>query len=72
MRTLGHRKKYHITFSASATLLAEGARLNDEIHQLSTNNQTFIPKGVSRFKFFDESNLNDKKDEQKRNTKNND
>ena len=34
MRTIGHRKEHPITFSASAALLAEGARFNDEIHRL--------------------------------------
>jgi hypothetical protein len=38
MRTIGHRKERPITFSASAALLAEGARFNDEIHRLPTGN----------------------------------
>lgn len=50
MRTIGHRKERPITFSASAELLAEGARFNDEIHRLPTGNRTFIPKGIFRFK----------------------
>lgn len=50
MRTIGHRKERPITFSASAELLAEGARFNDEIHRLPTGNTTFIPKGIFRFK----------------------
>ncbi len=49
MRIVGHRKEHPITFSASASLLAEGARFNDEIHRLPTGNETFIPKGVFRF-----------------------
>lgn len=59
MRTIGHRKERPITFSASAALLAEGARFNDEIHRLPTGNQTFIPKGVYRFKSFEEANRQD-------------
>ncbi|HCI15022.1 MAG TPA: hypothetical protein DFK12_14050 [Gallionellaceae bacterium] len=59
MRTVGHRKEHPITFSASAALLAEGARFNDEIHRLPTGNQTFIPKGVYRFKSFEEANRQD-------------
>jgi hypothetical protein len=59
MRTVGHRKEPPVTFSASATLLAEGARFNDEIHRLPTGNRTFIPKGIYRFKSFDEANRHD-------------
>ena len=59
MRIIGHRKEQPITFSASAVLLAEGARFNDEIHRLPTGNQTFILKGVYRFKSFDEANRRD-------------
>jgi len=59
MRTVGHRKEHPITFSPSATLLAEGARFNDEIHKLPTGNQTFIPKGIYRFKSFEEANRHD-------------
>lgn len=59
MRTIGHRKERPITFSASAALLAEGARFNDEIHRLPTGSQTFIPKGVYRFKSFEEANRQD-------------
>lgn len=56
MRTIGHRKEHLITFSASSALLAEGARFNDEIHRLPTGNTTHIPKGLYRFKSFEESN----------------
>ena len=56
MRTIGHRKQRPITFSASAELLAEGARFNDEIHRLPTGNTTFIPKGVFRFKNHEDAN----------------
>ncbi len=59
MRTVGHRKEQPITFLASAALLAEGARFNDEIHRMPTGNQTFIPKGIYRFKSFEEANRQD-------------
>lgn len=59
MRTIGHRCEHPITFAASAALLAEGARFNDEIHRLPTGNRTFIPKGVYRFKSFKEANRQD-------------
>jgi hypothetical protein len=55
MRTIGHRKEHPVTFSASAVLLAEGARFNDEIHRLPTGDTTHIPKGVYRFKSFEEA-----------------
>lgn len=56
MRTVGHRKVQSITFSASAELLVEGARFNDEIHRLPSGNLTFMPKGVFRFKTHEEAN----------------
>lgn len=56
MRTVGHRKEHPITFSASADLLLEGARFNDEIHRLPTGSMTHIPKGLYRYKSFDEAN----------------
>jgi len=56
MRTIGHRKERPITFSASATLLLEGARFNDEVHRLPTGRSTFIPKGVFRFKSHEAAN----------------
>ena len=55
MRTIGRRKEHPITFSASAELLVEGARFNDEIHRLPTGNMTHIPKGLYRFKSFEEA-----------------
>lgn len=56
MRVIGRRKEHLITFSASGELLAEGARFNDEIHRLPTGNTTHIPKGLYRFKSFEEAN----------------
>ncbi len=59
MRTIGRRKEPPITFYASAALLAEGARFNDELHRLPTGSQTFVPKGVTRFKTHEEANRYD-------------
>lgn len=50
MRTVGRRKEQPITFSASAKLLATGARFNDELQKLATGNTRFIPKGLYRFR----------------------
>lgn len=55
-RTVGCRKSRPITFSASALLLIEGARFNDEIHRLPTGGTTHIPKGVYRFKSHEDAN----------------
>lgn len=55
MRTIGHRKEPPISFSASAELLREGARFNDEIHRLPTGGSTRIAKGVYRFKSHEEA-----------------
>ena len=56
MKTIGYRKERPISFSASAELLAEGARFNDEIHRLPTGHTTFIPKGLFRFKSHEDAN----------------
>lgn len=56
MRVIGQRKERPISFAASAFLLAEGARFNDEIHRLPTGETTFIPKGVFRFGSQDAAN----------------
>lgn len=55
MRIVGSRKEVPIAFSASADLLTEGARFNDEIHRLPTGDRTFIRKGVYRFRSLDEA-----------------
>ena len=56
MRTVGHRQEQLLTFSASAKLLIESARFNEEIHRLPIGDTTFIPKGVFRFMTHDEAN----------------
>lgn len=55
MKTIGHRKEQPIFFSASAALLAEGARFNEEVHCLPTGNTTLIPKGVYHFHSHEEA-----------------
>ena len=56
MRIIGQRKEQPIAFSASADLLLQGARFNDEIHRLPSGQLTFIPKGVFRFASHAEAN----------------
>lgn len=56
MRTIGRRKEPPISLAASAVLLVEGARFNEEIHRLPTGNTTFIPKGIRRFRTHEEAN----------------
>ena len=56
MRTVGNRHPRPISFAASATRLAEGARFNDEIHRLPSGSDSFIPKGVYSFKTHAEAN----------------
>jgi hypothetical protein len=56
MRTVGHRQPSPISFAASASRLAEGARFNDEIHRLPSGRDSFIPKGVYRFKTHADAN----------------
>lgn len=56
MRTVGRRKERPVGITASGSLLAAGARFNDEIHRLPTGNTTFIPKGVYRFMTHAEAN----------------
>lgn len=56
MRIIGQRKERPISFSASAELLLEGARFNDEIHRLPSGSVTFIEKGVFRFSSHEQAN----------------
>jgi hypothetical protein len=56
MKIVGRRKERPISFEASAEMLAEGARFNDEMHRFPTGNTTFIPKGVKRFRTHQEAN----------------
>ena len=56
MRRVGHRKERPISFSASAALLAEGARFNDDMHGLPTGTSGFIPKGVYRVRTHEVAN----------------
>lgn len=56
MRIVGSRKERPVGQEASGTLLAAGARFNDEMHRLPTGNTTFIPKGIYRFRTHAEAN----------------
>lgn len=56
MRIVGQRNERPITFSASAELLLEGGRFNDEIHRLPSGGNSFMPKGVFRFRTHAEAN----------------
>jgi hypothetical protein len=56
MRTVGQRRERPLAFSASAALLLEGARFNDQIHRLPTGSTGFIPKGVFRFRSHEDAN----------------
>ncbi len=55
MRVVGHRKERPMTLSASADLLAEGCRFNDETHRLPAGDRTSVRKGVYSFKTDEES-----------------
>ncbi len=56
MRIVGHRKLQTIAYCASAELMEQGCRFNDEIHRLPTGGQTFILKGVYHFKSHEDAN----------------
>ena len=56
MRIVGKRSERPISFSASAALLIEGARFNDEIHRLPTGLAGPIPKGIFRFRRHEDAN----------------
>ena len=49
MRTVGRRTERPLSFSASASLLIEGARFNEDLQKLPEGRLTGIPKGVHRF-----------------------
>ncbi len=59
LRIVGRRVPPPVTFSASAQLLAQGARFNDEIHRLPGGQRTLIAKGVYRFRSFEQANRHD-------------
>ena len=56
MKTVGRRKERPISFHASAELLVECARFNEEMMKLPTGDTSFIPKGVYFFKTHEEAN----------------
>ena len=54
MKQVGSRQERGILLTASGSLLAEGARFNEAISQLSQT--TFVPKGIYRFRSHDAAN----------------
>ena len=56
MRIVGRRGERPIAFSASAKLLSEGARFNQEFQKLPMGKMTAIRKGVYRFQSHEEAN----------------
>lgn len=56
MKIIGKRKLPKISSKASAELLLRGCELNDNLHKLPTGNTTYFPKGIYRYKTFEESN----------------
>jgi hypothetical protein len=54
MRRVGSRRERRIAVSASGNLLAEGARFNEAVAQLSKS--TFVPKGIYRFRSHEAAN----------------
>ena len=49
MKTVGRRTERPLSFSAPASLLAEGSRFNEDLQRLPEGRLTGIPKGVHRF-----------------------
>ena len=56
MKIVGSRKEPQISFHASAELLKQGARFNDEMHNFPTGDITRVAKGLYRFKTHDAAN----------------
>ncbi len=56
MRIVGKRRERPISRAASAELLIEGARFNDELHRLPGGDITGMRKGVYLFKTHAEAN----------------
>lgn len=55
MRIVGRRNERQITFHASGEALREFARLIETSIRLSGGGSTFIPKGVYRFRTYEEA-----------------
>jgi hypothetical protein len=55
MRIIGRRREAPLSFSASGDLLAEGARFNDDLRGLATEDAAFIPKGLYVFRTHEEA-----------------
>lgn len=59
MRTVGRRIARPLSFTASASLLVESARFNEDLQKLPAGRLTGIPKGVHRFSTQAEADLFD-------------
>ena len=59
MRSVGRRRERPISVAASAELLREGAKFNEEFQKLSPGRWTGVPKGVYRFRTHEEANRHD-------------
>lgn len=60
MRVVGRRKERPVSFFASAAILAEGARFNGDLHRLPSGQQTFVRKGIHRFRSADEASRHER------------
>jgi len=61
MRVIGRRVEAPLSFSASGTLLAQGARFNDDLRGLPTGDASYIPKGIYRFRTHEEADAHAQK-----------
>ena len=59
MRLVGRRSERPLSRSASARLLAEGARFNEEFQRLPLGRTGPVPKGIHRFRSHAEANRHD-------------
>jgi len=56
MRVVGNRRERPLEFHASAHLLAQGAKFNEEIQRLPGGGSTYIPKGIYRYATLEDAN----------------
>jgi hypothetical protein len=55
-KKVGKRKLPALSAKASGDLLYRGCVLNDALHALPTGDTTYFPKGVYRYRDFEEAN----------------
>ena len=53
---VGNRKLPKISIISSGELLRRGCEVNDALHSLPTGETTYFPKGVYRYKTFEQAN----------------